>query len=188
MATTPEALPVGAAPTREEREYIASQWKLVWWKFRRHRLAMISTIMVLMLYGVAAFPGFLSIQDPRDSSSKRVYMPPQRIHLFDGLRPRPFVYHVTGARNPVTLGMEHTQDKSVKHYINFFVRGHEYTFIGLFDTNIHLFGTDADGMNSLYPLGTDKLGRGVYSRLVYGRGYPCLLAWEAWLSASSWVS
>ena len=64
--------------------------------------------------------------------------------------------------------MEHTQDKSVKHYINFFVRGHEYKFLGLFGANIHLFGTDAAGMNSLYPLGTDKLGRGVYSRLVYG--------------------
>ena len=169
MATAREALPADSAPTREEREYIASQWKLVWWRFRRHRLAMVSTTIVLLLYLVAIFPEFLSIHDPRDSLSKRVYMSPQRIHFFDGFRPRPFVYKVTGRRNPVTLAMEHPQDRSVKHYINFFVRGHEYEVFGLFGTNIHLFGAETEeGMESFYPLGTDKLGRGVYSRLMYG--------------------
>ena len=169
MATAREALPAGAEPNREEREYIASQWKLVWWRFRRHRLAMVSTTIVLLLYLVAIFPEFLSIHDPRDSLSKRVYMSPQRIHFFDGFRPRPFVYKVTARRNPVTLAMEHPQDRSLKHYISIFVRGHEYELFGLFGTNIHLFGTKTEeGMESFYPLGTDKLGRGVYSRLMYG--------------------
>ena len=153
----------------EEAAYLASQWKLVWWRFRRHRLAMISLVLVIGFYVIAAFPGFLSIHDPLDSSSSRVFMPPQRIHLFDGWVPRPFVYGISGERNPVTLAMEHVQDRETKHYIKFFVRGHEYKLFGLFKTDRHLMGADSEeGMHALRPLGTDKLGRDVYSRLMYG--------------------
>ncbi len=155
--------------TSEEAAYLASQWKLVWWRFRRHKLAMASLAIVLCFYFVAAFPGFLSIHDPLDSSSSRVFMPPQRIHLFDGWLPRPFVYGVSGERNPVTLAMEHVQDRETKHYVQFFVRGHQYKLIGLIRTDIHLIGAATpEGMHALRPLGTDKLGRDVFSRLMYG--------------------
>ena len=168
MAATPEALP-GTVLSQEEREYVASQWKLVWWRFRRHRLAMAATFIVLLFYVIAAFPETLATHDPHEFSSKRVYMPPQRIHLFEDLRPRPFVYHVSPQRDPITLGMVYVQDRSVKHYITFFVRGHEYELFGLFNTDIHLFGVDTEaGMESFYILGADKLGRDVYSRLMYG--------------------
>lgn len=168
MAATPEALP-GTVLSQEEREYVASQWKLVWWKFRRHRLAMAATFIVLLFYLIAAFPETLAIHDPHEFSSKRVYMPPQRIHLFEDLRPRPFVYQVDPQRDPVTLGMVYVQDRSVKHYITFFVQGHEYALFGLFNTDIHLFGMATEaGMESFYILGADKLGRDVYSRLMYG--------------------
>ena len=168
MATT-DAVNPPVASTPEEAAYLASQWKLVWWRFRRHRLAMVSLILVVGFYVIAAFPGFLSIHDPLDSSSSRVFMPPQRIHLFDGWVPRPFVYGVEGKRNQVTLAMEHVQDRETKHYIKFFVSGHEYKLLGLFKTDIHLMGADSEeGMHALRPLGTDKLGRDVYSRLMYG--------------------
>ncbi len=161
------APPTPATP--EEAAFLASQWKLVWWRFRRHKLAMISLAIVLCFYFVAAFPGFLSIHDPLDSSSTRVFMPPQRIHIFDGWLPKPFVYGVEGKRNPETLAMEHAQDRETKHYLTFFARGHEYKLLGLFKTNIHLIGADSEeGLHALRPLGTDKLGRDVYSRLMYG--------------------
>jgi len=169
MATRPEALPV---PSSEEREYVASQWKLVWWRFIRHRLAVVATLMVLALYLVALIPEFLATQDPRATFSRRAFVPPQRIHFFHGLTPtRPYVYDLIGGRNPVTLGMEYVADTSVVHPIRFFVRGHDYNFLGLFfTTNIHLMGVEWEDRSTpmpFYPLGSDRMGRDMFSRLMY---------------------
>ena len=63
MATRPEALPAPAT-TDEERAYIASQWKLVWWRFRRHRMALVGAAFVIAFYIIAILPEFLAIHDP----------------------------------------------------------------------------------------------------------------------------
>ena len=167
MATTEERVPV---ITAEEREYIASQWKLVWRRFLKHRLGVIATLVILGLYFVALSSEFLAIHDPLTQEATRAFVPPQRVHFFDGLKPnRPYVYGLIRERNPVTLKPEYTADKSKKFPIKFFVRGHEYKFLGLFfKMDIHLMGldTDEDPM-PIYLLGSDRLGRDLYSRLMY---------------------
>ena len=167
MASIEERVPV---LTEEEREYIASQWKLVWRRFLKHRLGVFATMVVIGLYLVAAFPEFLAIHNPLTQEATRAFVPPQRVHFFDGLKPnRPYVYGLIRERNPVTLKPEYTADKSKKFPIKFFVRGHEYKFLGLFfKMDIHLMGldTDEDPM-PIYLLGSDRLGRDLYSRLVY---------------------
>ncbi|MEM7031471.1 MAG: ABC transporter permease [Chloroflexota bacterium] len=149
-----------------EKILVATQWQLMWWRFRKHRLAIISLFVVGLFYVVAAFPEFLAINDPRAQHAPVNYMPPQPIH-FDGLRP--FVYGIEGSRNPETFAKEYVENTEVKHYLQFFVPGYEYKLLGLFETDIHLVGLDTDEMPTpLYPLGTDRMGRDLWSRLMYG--------------------
>ena len=99
MAGTARAVP--APITREEQQYVASQWKLVWWRFRRHRLAMVAAVVIAMFYLASIFAEFLTIHDPFDSDAKRSYLAPQPVHFFDGWQPtRPYVNGLRSARNP----------------------------------------------------------------------------------------
>ena len=166
MATTSEAVPTPTL-TEEERIYIASQWKLVWLRFRRHRLALISVGVIALFYFVVLFPEFLAIHDPHTTQSRRVFVPPQRVHLFDGWRPSPFVYGLNVSRDPETFAQVFDTDTTQKHRIKFFVRGFEYKLLNLIRTDVHLMGIDG-GELSFYPLGTDRMGRDLWSRLMFG--------------------
>ena len=170
MATRPTALP-SPTVTEEEREYIASQWKLIWWRFRRHRLALVATAILAIFYIIVLFPEFLSTHDPSAESAARTRTPPQRVHFFDGWMPvRPYVYGLTAIRDPETLRVNHSEDRSIKYPIYFFVRGHEYKHWKLFKSDLHLMGLGPDvaAPQPFYPLGADRLGRDMWSRMMYG--------------------
>ena len=170
MATRTESLPI-QRPSEDEQIYVASQWKLIWWRFIRHRVAVVSAIVVLAFYVVALFPEFFAIHDPRAEFAQRTFIPPQRVHFFDGFVPQmPYVYGLKGERNPVNLGMEWKTDEETRHTIQYFVRGHEYELFGLLRTNWHFMGLDVDtsaAPQPFYPLGTDRMGRDMFSRLMY---------------------
>lgn len=170
MATRTESLPI-QRPSEDEQIYVASQWKLIWWRFIRHRVAVVSAIVVLLFYVIALFPEFFAIHDPRAEFAQRTFIPPQRVHFFDGFVPQmPYVYDLKGERNPVTLGMEWQTDEETRHTIQYFVRGHEYELFGLIRTDWHFMGLDVDtsaAPQPFYPLGTDRMGRDMFSRLMY---------------------
>ena len=170
MAARTESLPI-QRPAEDEQMFIASQWKLIWWRFIRHRVAMASTVLVLAFYFVALAPEFLAIHDPRAEFASRTFVPPQGVHLFDGFKPTlPYVYGLEGKRNPVNLGMEWQTDEETKHRIHYFVRGHEYKMFGFIKTDWHLMGLNVDTSTApqpFYPLGSDRMGRDMFSRLMY---------------------
>jgi peptide/nickel transport system permease protein len=155
------------APTQElqeERISVASQRQLIWWRFRKHKLAVAGGIVVLLFYLVALFADFLSTSDPLASEGQRSLMPPQQVHLFDGA---PYVYQVKGQRDPITLQRHYALDTTKKVPVRLFAHGYRYKFLGLIPTDIHLIGTEGTpAEQSLFLLGTDQQGRDIYSRLL----------------------
>ena len=157
-------------PIGEDRVFVATQWQLMWWRFRKHRLAVASGIVVAGFYLVVLGADFLAYSDPLASEAQRSLMPPQPIRWFDDGRLRPHVYGFKGARDPLTFKRVYQPDPGQKIPVRFFAQGFEYRFLGLIPTSRHLVGVDPgrDASVTLFLLGTDVQGRDLWSRLMYG--------------------
>ncbi|MBI2456675.1 MAG: ABC transporter permease, partial [candidate division NC10 bacterium] len=160
----------GAVPSvAEERISVATQWQLMWWRFRKHRVAMVSTVVVFLFYLVVIFADFLAYSNPLASEAQRSLLPPQPIHWFDGGRLSPHVYGLAGRRDPVTFKRVYTPDPEKKIPVRFFAKGFEYHLFGLIPANRHFIGVEgAPAEETLFVLGTDEQGRDLWSRLMYG--------------------
>jgi peptide/nickel transport system permease protein len=166
-ATTTQAPPAATAAT-EDALAQASQARLIWWRFRRHRLAVASLVIVVLFYLVAAFADFLAVSDPHASDSRRSYIPPQAIHLFqpDGSF-GPHVMGLRGQRDMQTFQLVYRPDPDRRLPITVFARGYEYRLFGLFTTDRHLIGLENAGpADGIFLLGTDVQGRDLWSRLM----------------------
>jgi peptide/nickel transport system permease protein len=144
---------------------VASQWQLMWWKFRRHKLAIVSLVIVLLLYFTAAFAEFVA---PRVSRKDPGYVlvPPQTLQLFREGRFAPFVYGYKFERDPRTLERVWTIDKDEIIPVGLFVRGDPYKMWGFIPGDIHLIGAK-DPKAPFFLLGSDSIGRDILTRLVY---------------------
>ena len=164
----PEVPAAPAAPTAEERVSVASNWTLVWWRFRKHRLAVASALVLLGFYAVVLCPDFFSTQDPEATDARQAFIPVQRVRLFDGWSPRPWVPGIIGKRNPITLRMEWRLDETRKVPVHLFASGYSYRLLGLVPLRVHLLGAAPGAGGSVHLLGTDRLGRDQWSRLAHG--------------------
>lgn len=152
-----------------ETIFVASQWKLIWWRFRKHRLALFSSAVLIFLYTVVAFAEFFAPYDATRSDKFYIYAPPQALRFVDEegrFSLQPFTYGYTGTLNMETLRVDYEVDYATKFPIRLFAHGDSYKLWGLFETDLHLFGTDEGG--SVFLLGTDKQGRDMVSRLIFG--------------------
>lgn len=156
---------------KEAAIYVASYSKLVWRRFLRHRLAVISAVIVILLYFVAAFAEFVAPYDPENSFIQYTLAPPSTVRIIDadGNLRRPFVYQIIRERDPVTLRSIYTEDTTTIFPIRLFVEGPEYRMWGLWDSNLHLFGLDVPrDQQGVFLMGADRLGRDMFSRMIYG--------------------
>lgn len=148
--------------------YMASQWWLMWLKFRKHKLAIMGSVVAIVLYLMAILADFLAPYGREEMFSTYIYASPQRIRFFDGKRLylRPFVYGLVSKSDPTIFRRLYEEDSSQKYFLRFFVQGFSYKLFGFVPTNLHLFGVEDGG--TVFLLGTDTLGRDLLSRVLAG--------------------
>lgn len=161
----------GGAPDAPARPNVASHGRLMWRKFKRHRLAVAGGVVVVAIYVVVVFAEFFAPFLPDDYSARYTFAPPQRLHLLmrtdEGIRIDP---HVNGYRVELDLNAGRRNfvvDPTIVHPVGFFVRGASYRLLGAIETDVHLFGPRVAG-DPMYLLGADRLGRDILSRTIYG--------------------
>ena len=158
---------IEAMSPEQERFYMASQWRMMWWKLRRHRLAVVSGVIILIMYGSILVSEFIAPYHLHTRDTGFIYAPPQALHLFhEGEFVGPFVYGFAFKLNMENLQREYTPDPAKIQPLRFFCMGDSFSFWGAIEGRFHLV-CPAEG-GTLFLLGTDRLGRDMFSRIIYG--------------------
>ncbi|WP_036711184.1 ABC transporter permease [Paenibacillus pinihumi] len=161
--------PAVISPAKTKDANYSSQWRLIYLKFKKHKLARISLVILAVLYTVALFAQFIAPYGLQSYDSKYVNAPPMGLHFIDAdgkFHFKPFVYGLKSERDPETMRKMFVADTENRYPIQFFVRGEEYKFLGLIPTSLHLLGVEEPGR--IFLLGTDGMGRDMFSRIVLG--------------------
>ncbi len=151
---------------RRERYYSASQWQLIWWRFRRHRAAMVASAVLGLMLLLGLFAEFFAPYGPTERNRNYLFGGPQ-IPMFcdaNGCSPRPFIHGTRTERDPATLRPRTVPDPETRLYLRFFVEGQPAHLLGVIPIRTRLFGVEG-GFIHLW--GTDDLGRDVFSRTLY---------------------
>lgn len=151
----------------QERFYSASQWQLMWWRFKRHKIAMFSLWVLAFFYGSILITEVLAPYNVDTRNSFLIHAPPQGVHIMhEGELRMPFTYGIKSTRDMTTLKMIYETDQSTTHPLRFFCLGDPYRFWGQIEGSFHLVCPSEGG--SIHLFGTDRLGRDVLSRVLYG--------------------
>jgi peptide/nickel transport system permease protein len=149
--------------TAEEARFAASQWTMIWRRFRRNKAANIGGLVVLLFYLIALFANFIAPYGLTTRFTQQIYLPPQQIHLFDDGQFHPFVYEVVTEFDQNLRRVYRATENKV--YLELFAQGETYKWLGLIESDRHLF-LAPNGVVSI--LGTDRQGRDMFSRIVLG--------------------
>lgn len=173
----PGELPPKKVRAITEEEYqLLSVRQLMWRKFAHNRVAVISAILLIILYGVTLFAGFFAPYDPSIGEANLSYVPPMAPRFYDGETGQwflsPFVYRVKKERNPKTFQLEYSivydeEGQPIRDHIRLFVKGDPYKVLGIIDWDVHLFGVE-NPEGHVYLMGGDQRGRDLLSRIIFG--------------------
>ncbi len=149
--------------SEKEARYAASQWTMIWRRFRRNRFAMLGGVIVLIYYVLALFANFVAPYTLQTRFPKQTYLPPQPVYFFDEGTLRPYVYEVESSYDENLRRVFTRTDKKI--HLEFFAKGEPYKLMGLFKTDVHLFQAPG-GVVAI--LGTDRQGRDMFTRILIG--------------------
>lgn len=141
--------------------------RLAWIKFTKNRVAVVSGVVLILMYVVMAFAEFFAPYDYQRPFPEYLHHPPQGLRFIDAdgnFHLRPFVYPTEGVRDPDTFLFVYEEDTSERLPLRFFVRGDPYRIL-FWESDIHLFGVEG---GQLFLFGTDLRGRCMLSRIVMG--------------------
>lgn len=168
--TVDDAVVPVAALDKGAAVYVAPAWKMTWWRFRKHKLAVVCLWVFAVIGLIALAPEFFATKDPNATAARNAYIPPQTLRIVhEGRLTWPFTYGVEGQRDPRTLRMDWVYDTETRYPLRFFVQGYSYKLFGLIPSSTHFIGfAGATGLDVPNLLGTDRLGRDQWSRLMFG--------------------
>ncbi len=149
----------------EEKVSIASNGQLIWWRFRKNKMAVISLFILVIVFAIILFPDFFANQNSEKTNAREAYIPVQSLHFFKDGKPDLWVDKVEGQRNPKTLGMEWVVKEGESVDVKFFGKGLKWKFL-FWETERHLI-TPSDPNTRVFLLGSDRMGRDQFSRLMY---------------------
>lgn len=150
-----------------DRISMATQWQLMWWRFRKHRGAMVAAVIIGIFYAIVLFADFFAYSAPLQSDAQLGLLPPQPIIFYDGDEFRPHVLGLSGKRDPKTFKRVYQPDPERKMYLTLFAEGYPYKLWGVFETNRHLIGVEnGKAEEGIFLMGTDIQGRDLFSRLM----------------------
>jgi peptide/nickel transport system permease protein len=162
-----DAYSVEQLTPEQERFYMASQWQMMWWKFKRHHIAVVAGVFLLLIYGTILVSEFLAPYNLHTRNTDHLYAPPQAVQLFhEGELRAPFVYGFHYELDMENLQRIYTRNEADIQTIRWFCLGDEYEFWGFIPMRFHLFCPAEDG--TLFLAGTDRLGRDMLSRIIAG--------------------
>ena len=151
----------------QEKFYMASQWKMMWWRLRKHRLAVWSGAILFVLYASILVSECIAPYGLQTRNADFIFAPPQKVQFFhEGEFIGPFVYSLDYRLNMEILRREYADNQDVVQPLRFFCRGDVYEFWSLFESDFHLVCAAKGG--TFFFLGTDRLGRDIWSRMIYG--------------------